>query len=173
MTSQNRVLRALWVGGPPGKTLDNISRNLYREGIEIAERWDSVVEVMRSKHRIPDPIDVVLLNYEMCSHGLQDKIKLLAKKANKPFVLASLGSRKTILELRSKGILPEKTEIQKATKMKREPPMDLVQKIVALIDERNLLFVQRKGIEQRLEEIERNLNQIRREINLYNEVDSE
>lgn len=167
--TKRSTLKALWVGGPPGKTLDNITRNLLKEGIEITERWDSVVEVMRSKHRIPTEIEVVLLNHEMCSHAMQDKIKTLAKKAQKPFVLASFGSRKTIIELRAKGIITEKIILKNTsqhTPTQNEHDDAIIRMVSGLIDEKAILLVQQKGIKERLKEIEERLQEIRNRLNL-------
>jgi hypothetical protein len=166
-----KPLKALWVGGPPGKTLDNISRNLLKEGVEIVERWDSVVEVMRSKHRIPSHVDVILLNHEMCSHPLQDKIKVLSKKAQKPFVLASFGSRKTVIEMRAKGLISDKlVEVPichvEALPSKSDQDDAIIAMISVLVDEKLLLLTQQKGISKRLQEIEQRLEEIRYDLNM-------
>jgi hypothetical protein len=160
-------MKALWIGGPPGKTLDNIIRNLSKEGIDIVERWDSITETMRNKHRIPNHIEVILLNHEMCSHPMQDKIKDLCKKAHKPFILASLGSKRTILELRSKGILKAKIQEQKNIPQ-IDPALhpDVVKEVSDLVDERSILLTQKKGIEARISVIEIKLQKIREDLGI-------
>jgi hypothetical protein len=116
-----QILKALWIGGPPGKTMINLKRNLAEYGIDIIDQWESVVDTMRSKHKVPDKIDIVLLNHEMCSHPLQDKMKKLCRQGNKRFILASMNTTKTVAELVAKNV------IKSSTITEHEKPMNTIQ----------------------------------------------
>lgn len=96
---------ALWVGGPPGKTMDNIQRNLKRVGIKIIAKWKADPHFINIKANIPKGVDVVLLNHEMCSHHAQEHVKNLCKKEFKRFILAHTNASKTVQELIAKGVI--------------------------------------------------------------------
>lgn len=156
------ILKALWIGGPPGKTIENITKNLAKDGIEVVDRWDSVVDTMKSKHRIPDWVDVVLFNYQFCSHSLQDKIKKMCKQAHKPFILASNSASKTVFEVRAKGLMPSRSIESDVIEQITHP--DILKLLSELIDEKEILLVQQKGILRRLQEIDAELRQIKHKI---------
>lgn len=148
-------LNALWVGGPPGKTLQNIRKNLQKDGVEMVEAWDATPDTMRNKHRIPTWADVVLLNHEMCSHGLQSRLKDLCRKANKPLVLASLSTKRTVEELRLRNLIP--SDSIKSTCNPVMPKPSVSEMVEQMITEKRFLMVQKSGIEARISELEAQL----------------
>jgi hypothetical protein len=97
-------IRTLWVGGPPGKTYINIRRNLSNYGIDLVEQWLPIPATLK-KTKLPQDVDLVIINHEMISHSLMDKVKLLAKREDKMFVTASMNTSKTVRELMEKNII--------------------------------------------------------------------
>lgn len=74
---------ALWVGGPPGKTLDKIRKRLRMDGIDLREQtYDAV--------KPPVWTDLVIINRDMTSHTTHDRQKELCRDCGTPFVIGSL-----------------------------------------------------------------------------------
>ncbi len=129
------IKNALWVGGPPGKTMDNIQRNLKKVGIKIVAKWKADSHFINIKAHIPKGVDVVLLNHEMCSHHAQEHVKNLCKREFKRFILAHTNASKTVEELVAKGIIeptpvsdeiifPAPVVVQSVTEIETTPSLD-------------------------------------------------
>jgi len=74
---------ALWVGGPPGKTLDKIRKRLRMDGIDLREQtYDAV--------KPPVWADLVIINRDMTSHTTHDQQKVFCRDAGVMFVIGSL-----------------------------------------------------------------------------------
>lgn len=73
---------ALWVGGPPGRTLDKIRRRLRMDGIDLRAQSD---------HARKPPVwaDIVLVNREMVGHSDSDKQRSLCEADGVPCVIVS------------------------------------------------------------------------------------
>ena len=100
------IVRALWVGGPPGSTIKSIVANLAGVGVDVVEQWDKDDAVIR-KTRIPNSIDVVLFNKDMCGHNEETHTKDLSKRQGVPFVTASTKATRTIRNMRALGLIAE------------------------------------------------------------------
>lgn len=95
---------AIWVGGPPGKTMIRISKQL-REQADI-EVVSQVGEGKNIPNRIPmSGIDLVLINTDMIQHNLQEKARQAADDAGVPWCFAKLSTVLTLKNLELKGII--------------------------------------------------------------------
>lgn len=71
--------KALWVGGPPGKTLDNIVAKLAVDFIDVVSSDMVKGPSGSSSKRIPKGVDLVLVNCDMISHAHFDQYRAAAK----------------------------------------------------------------------------------------------
>lgn len=101
-TGTKGTKRALWLGGPPGKTIEKISDFLLRYGIEIVEQWQTTKEM---RPAIPAHIDLVIFNHDIAGHQVGWDGKSLAKKAGIPFVWGSLNKVDILQNLQNRGLV--------------------------------------------------------------------
>lgn len=92
------MIDALWVGGPPGDTLKNLTAKLARDGI-------NVLEVQRDYHAVPARAQLVLANIDMCDHGSSEAAREAATKRGVPYVAVRTDYSRTRLALISANII--------------------------------------------------------------------
>jgi hypothetical protein len=98
---------AVWLGGPPGNRGDNIRSKLTKYGINFVR----IYEYLSSDDRFPSTTTkLVILNVEMCSHGMQDLGKKEAARIHAAFVMGGFGLSRMITNLARTGLIdPSKT----------------------------------------------------------------
>jgi hypothetical protein len=92
---------AVWLGGPPGNRGDNIRSKLSKYGINFVR----IYEYLSSDDRFPASTKLVILNVEMCSHGMQDMGKKEAARIHAAFVMGGFGISRMIANLARTGLI--------------------------------------------------------------------
>lgn len=95
----SNITRALWVGGPPGKTFQKIAGKLEEDGIlVVAKQSDGFTGV-------PTDVRLVMANMDMLDHTSFNAAKAAAKEAGIPFVAARLDYTRTRIGLVQAGVV--------------------------------------------------------------------
>lgn len=116
------MLRALWVGGPPGDTLKNIIGKLASDGIEV-------IAAHPTFRNIPAHVDIVLANVDMLSHPDFDSSKAEAKKLGVKWCAVRTDYSRTRLALVSADVLTatKVQEVPVVAEVKQKTPEELAQ----------------------------------------------
>lgn len=97
----DKKYRALWIGGPPGQTMEKLKKKLAAINV--------IVEKQVYERKIPpvDGYDLILFNVDHMSHNDYYAIKDMAKKAGVPLVSASHNWAKIAINLTAAGFFPK------------------------------------------------------------------
>lgn len=92
-----RQRRAMWVGGPPGRTMESIKRKLALDNIVVIKQAE--------KGEIPVDAEMVIVNKEMIDHNAFTDYKAKAKVRGIPFVVAHMNYTATRAALEHQGLV--------------------------------------------------------------------
>jgi len=99
---EDKTYKALWVGGPPGRTMVKLKKKLEDVGIVI-------VRQSFNERKLPpvEGYDLVLFNVDLLSHNDYYAVKDATKEAEVPLVSASLSWSKMYTNLVASGFVKE------------------------------------------------------------------
>lgn len=99
--------KAIWVGGPPGKTMDRIRKQLLEQAqIEIIRHVGADPKFRSNQPISTSGADLILMNVDMLDHGLQENARNAAATAGIPWCFAKTSTVMTIKNLEAKNLLP-------------------------------------------------------------------